>query len=89
MFDSQFCSLASITFLVQILGIALAVAFRLRRPGSLLNHVGLCLGILLMAASAFVCLRVDIPTGLFQGVALVGVAIATTWHLTEPKSAGF
>ena len=89
MFDCQNCSLASITFLVQILGLVIAVCYRLRSETSVSNLAGLMIGILMMAISAVACLLVDTSMGIVQGVALVAVAIGTTINLSDRQTATF
>jgi hypothetical protein len=89
MFDSQICSLASITFLVHLLGLAIAIGFRLQSPGSRASLIALVAGMFIMTASTFACLLVDRPTGLAQGVALVSVAVLVSWKAPATGSAGF
>lgn len=78
MFDCQCCSLATITFLVQLTGLIIAIGFRLRPQSSMLNYAGLLLGITLMAGSCIACLYVDTTHAITQGVAVVAVAIGST-----------
>ncbi len=80
MFDSQVCSLASITFLVQMLGLATVIVYRLRGSGRF-NHVGLLVGMTLMAISTICCLALDASSGLTQGVTLVVVAVFATFPM--------
>ena len=89
MFDSQCCSLASITFLVQLTGLLIAVSFRLRPANSKLNLGGLLFGLLLMAGSCIACLFVDQTHAVSQGVAVVVVAVASTISISEPSSTAF
>lgn len=89
MFDSQVASLASLTFLVQVLGAFLVIVFRLRSQASINNLVGLMAGMLLMAGSAIACLMTDPSWGTIQGVAVVAVAIGATIGRTDVSSATF
>ena len=77
MFDSQICSLASITFIVQMLGLAIVVIYRLRGSGRF-NHAGLVFGMALITVSTICCMMLDASCGLAQGVTLVFVAICAT-----------
>jgi hypothetical protein len=89
MFDSQVASLASLTFLVQVLGAILVIVFRLRSQASINNLVGLMAGMVLMAVSAMACLLTDPSWGTIQGVAVVAVAIGATIGRTEISGATF
>ena len=82
MFDSQFCSLVTITFLVQLFGLITVVGYRLRGNGRF-NHAGLLLGLLLMGAATLACLPFDPAAGMAQGVALVLVATFSTFGTGE------
>ena len=89
MFDSQLSSLASLTFLVMILGLIIAISFRLRSPNSVLNLTGLLIGLGIMGVSSIFCLIADPASGIYQGVAVVAVAIASTLSWRDPVSSGF
>ncbi|MGI9518115.1 MAG: hypothetical protein ACR2NP_13760 [Pirellulaceae bacterium] len=88
MFDSQICSLASITFLVQFLGLAIVVIYRLSESGRL-NHAGLLFGMTLMAISTICCLMLDASCGMTQGVTLVFVAVCTTIQTKSGEASPF
>ncbi len=89
MFDCQNCSLASITFLIQVLGLVVAVSFRLRSQTSFANLSGLMLGIMMMAVSSVICLFIDPSLGTVQGVTLVAVAIGTTINFGDRQTVTF
>ena len=89
MFDCQNCSLASITFLIQLFGLIVAIGFRLRPQASLSNLAGLMIGILMMAISCVLCLFIDPSLGIVQGVTFVAVAIGATISVGEKRSVMF
>lgn len=78
MFDSQICSLTTITYFVQFFALATIVGFKLRQ-GKRFNGLGLICAILVMAASCLACLCVDPAAGITQGVTLVAVALLTSY----------
>ena len=82
MFDSQFCSLVTVTFLVQLFGLITVIGYRLRGNGRF-NHFGLVLGLLIMGGATLVCLIFDPAAGMTQGVALVLVATFSTFGMEE------
>ena len=77
MFESQMCSLVTITFMVQIFGLITVIGYRVRGNGRF-NQLGLFLGILTMGLASIICMSVDARAGLSQGVALVFVAVTAT-----------
>ncbi len=83
MFDSQFCSLVTVTFLVHLFGFVTVVAYRLRGHGRF-NQVGLVIGLLTMGIATLICMPLDATAGIAQGLALVFVATCSTWgHIAE------
>ncbi len=88
MFDSQFCSLATITFLVHVVGLVIAVSFRLRSQSSLANLFGLLFGLIMMGSSSMLCLAFDPSCGIMQGVAVVAVAVGSTLSFGEARTSG-
>ena len=85
MFDSQFCSLVTITFLVQLFGLITVIGYRLRGNGRF-NHIGLLFGLLIMGGATLACLPFDPAAGMAQGVALVLVATFTSFGMGETSS---
>ncbi|MDG2014492.1 MAG: hypothetical protein P8J33_13370 [Pirellulaceae bacterium] len=77
MFDSQFCSLITVTFLVQLLGLFTVINYRLRTHGPY-HQLGMVAGLLLMGVATLVCLPLDAFAGMTQGVSLVVVATLST-----------
>lgn len=77
MFDSQFCSLVTVTFLVHLFGFVTVVAYRLRANGRF-NQLGLVIGLLIMGIATLICMPIDATAGITQGIALVLVATSTT-----------
>ena len=88
MFDSQICSLTTITYLIQFFAIATVVGFRLR-VGCRFNGLGLLSAIGVMSISCLVCLCIDPAAGVVQGVTLVGVASLTSYSPQEVGDAAF
>ena len=82
MFDSQFCSLITVTFLVQLLGLFTVISYRLRsnRP---FQQLGMVAGLLLMGVATLICLPLDAFAGMTQGVSLVIVATLSTFGREE------
>jgi hypothetical protein len=75
--------------MVQMLGLVIAICYRLRSQSSLSNIAGLLVGMLIMAVSSIVCLFLDPSWGMIQGVALVAVAIGTTLSLGDHQTTSF
>ena len=86
MFDSQTCSLITITVMVQLLGLATVICYRLRGQGRF-NHAGLICGILVMGIASLVCMPINPAAGIAQGVALVFVAATATLGIPKAESA--
>lgn len=84
MFDSQFCSIVTITFIVQMFGLVTMIAYRVRGDGRF-NQLGMVLGILVMGFSTIVCLPFDAGAGITQAVVMVLVAIGGTMSLQETE----
>ena len=82
MFESQFCTLVSITFLVQLFGLITVIVYRLREDGKY-NHAGLIAGLLVMGSATLICMPFDAAAGITQGVTLVFVAACTTFRSGE------
>ena len=83
MFDSQYCSLITITFLVQMLGLFLVIAYRMSEKGPKAS-LGLLFGILIMGSATVACLPFDTSAGISQGVALGSVATFSTLGRAAP-----
>lgn len=85
MFDSEFCSLVTITFLIQIFALLTVICYRLRGNGRF-NQLGLFCGVALMGATALICMPLDPAAGISQGVALVFVAVSSTFGYQQNNS---
>ena len=85
MFESQYHSLATITFLVQLLGILMVICYRLRGDSSRFNQIGILATLLVMAASTVCCLAFDTQAGITQGVTVVLVAVSATLDLSKSR----
>jgi hypothetical protein len=87
MFDSQFCSLVTVTFFLQMFGLVTVIGYRLRGDGRF-NHAGLVFGLVLMGAATLICIPIDRASAVTQGVTLVLVATGSTFGSESRTSLG-